>query len=221
MTIKAARFAGSDCDAMFESNARWLRIAFIVGAITDGVALLPMVFPSLAKILWGLDGMSASFWFAMHYGAALMLGWTGVVDLGCNSADRTKVRRGGHGTGHRRADGRRSAGRHSRRHRRSPTDPDCSAAIDLVSALRGCLLRIKRRAPTMTEAGQASSNNWRHLASVGSLALGAIGVVSILHRSHAVDFQPYFGNLHPVAAVALAGPLASSRCSFSRRADGS
>ena len=79
MTIKAARFAGSDCDVMFESNARWLRIAFIVGAITDGVALLPMVFPSLAKILWGLDGMPASFWFAMHYGAALMLGWTGLL----------------------------------------------------------------------------------------------------------------------------------------------
>ena len=59
----------------------------------------------------------------------------------------------------------------------------------------------------MTEVGQASSNNWLHLACVGSLALGAIGVVSILHRSHAVDFQPYFGNLHPVAAVALAAAI--------------
>jgi hypothetical protein len=64
---------------MFGSKPRWLRIAFIVGAITDGVALLPMVFPSAARMLWGLDGMPAGFWFAMHYGAALMLGWTGLL----------------------------------------------------------------------------------------------------------------------------------------------
>ena len=64
---------------MFESKAKWLRIAFIVGAITDGVAVLPMVYPPLARILWGLDGMPASFWFAMYYGAALMLGWTGLL----------------------------------------------------------------------------------------------------------------------------------------------
>ena len=64
---------------MFESKAKWLRIAFIVGAITDGVAVLPMVYPPLARILWGLDGMPGSFWFAMYYGAALMLGWTGLL----------------------------------------------------------------------------------------------------------------------------------------------
>lgn len=64
---------------MFESKARWLRIAFIVGAIADGVALLPMVLPAPAGILWGLDDMPSSFWFAMYYGAALMLGWTGLL----------------------------------------------------------------------------------------------------------------------------------------------
>jgi len=64
---------------MFESKARWLRIAFIVGAIMDGVALLPMLLPAPARILWGLDDMPSSFWFAMYYGAALMLGWTGLL----------------------------------------------------------------------------------------------------------------------------------------------
>jgi len=79
MTIKVLRFKGSDGDAMFESNGRWLRIAFTVGAITDGVALLPMVLPSAARMLWGLEDMPGSFWFAMYYGAALMLGWTGLL----------------------------------------------------------------------------------------------------------------------------------------------
>ncbi|MBI4733389.1 MAG: hypothetical protein HY779_00945 [Rubrobacteridae bacterium] len=53
-----------------------LKIAFIVGAITDALALLPMLIQPLAKLLWGFDDVSVSYRFAMGYGASLMLGWT-------------------------------------------------------------------------------------------------------------------------------------------------
>jgi hypothetical protein len=53
-----------------------LRTAFLVGAFTDAGALFPMLFPSLAKILWDLRDVSGSYRFAMGYGASLMFGWT-------------------------------------------------------------------------------------------------------------------------------------------------
>jgi len=53
-----------------------LRTALIAGAITDTTALLPMLFPSLADFFWGFRDVSASYRFAMGYGASLMLGWT-------------------------------------------------------------------------------------------------------------------------------------------------
>lgn len=55
---------------------RLLRIAFGVGALTDAVALLPMLIPALAKLLWGVGETPAIYRFAMSYGASLMLGWT-------------------------------------------------------------------------------------------------------------------------------------------------
>jgi hypothetical protein len=57
-------------------DARLLRIAFLVAAITDAVALLPMLFPPLANLLWGFRNASGPYRFAMGYGASLMLGWT-------------------------------------------------------------------------------------------------------------------------------------------------
>ena len=57
-------------------DARLLRIAFLVAAITDAVALLPMLFPPLANLLWGFRDASGTYRFAMGYGASLMLGWT-------------------------------------------------------------------------------------------------------------------------------------------------
>jgi hypothetical protein len=53
-----------------------LRVAFLAGAITDALALFPMLIPSLAKILWGFEDVSGEYRFAMGYGASLMLGWT-------------------------------------------------------------------------------------------------------------------------------------------------
>jgi hypothetical protein len=53
-----------------------LRAAFLAGAVTDAAALLPMLFPPLAELLWGFHDTSGSYRFAMGYGASLMLGWT-------------------------------------------------------------------------------------------------------------------------------------------------
>jgi hypothetical protein len=54
----------------------WLRIAFLAGAITDALALVPMLSPSMARLVWGFGDPSGSYRFAMGYGASLMLGWT-------------------------------------------------------------------------------------------------------------------------------------------------
>ena len=55
---------------------RWLKIAFAAGAFTDALALVPMLSPHMARLLWGIDTSAASYLFAMGYGASLMLGWT-------------------------------------------------------------------------------------------------------------------------------------------------
>jgi len=53
-----------------------LRAAFLVGAVTDALALLPMIVPPLARILWGFEEFPGPYAFAMGYGASLMFGWT-------------------------------------------------------------------------------------------------------------------------------------------------
>ena len=58
------------------TEERWLRVAFLAGALTDAMALLPMLFPSMARLLWGFEHPSGAYVFAMGYGASLMLGWT-------------------------------------------------------------------------------------------------------------------------------------------------
>ena len=59
-----------------DRQERLLRTAFLVGAVTDAAALLPMLFPPFAALLWGFHDTSGSYRFAMGYGASLMLGWT-------------------------------------------------------------------------------------------------------------------------------------------------
>ncbi|MFI5323209.1 MAG: hypothetical protein ACHQ6U_06700 [Thermodesulfobacteriota bacterium] len=61
---------------MNSSAERFLRIAFLAGAVTDACALLPMLFPRFASLLWGFRDYSGNSRFAMGYGASLMLGWT-------------------------------------------------------------------------------------------------------------------------------------------------
>src|SRR5512147_656114 len=55
---------------------RLLRLAFAAGAITDALALVPMLVPAMAMRLWGFEDVSGAYRFAMGYGASLMLGWT-------------------------------------------------------------------------------------------------------------------------------------------------
>ena len=61
------------------SDERFLRIAFLAGAITDAAALLPMLIPRLAAWVWGFRDVPGSYRFAMWYGAALMFGWTALL----------------------------------------------------------------------------------------------------------------------------------------------
>lgn len=61
---------------MSNGQERLLRIAFLSGAVTDALALVPMLFPPMAKLLWGFDDARGAYRFAMGYGASLMLGWT-------------------------------------------------------------------------------------------------------------------------------------------------
>ena len=58
------------------ATARVLRAVFLAGAVTDAVALLPMLLPSLATLLWGLRDVSDSYQLAMRCAASLMFGWT-------------------------------------------------------------------------------------------------------------------------------------------------
>ena len=55
-----------------------LRISFLVGAITDGLAVILMVFPSIGSTLFGANSSrsGAEYRFAMGIGVSLMAGWT-------------------------------------------------------------------------------------------------------------------------------------------------
>ena len=64
---------------MQERETQLLRCAFLLGAITDALALVPMLFPEMASLLWGFGDSTGSYRFAMGYGASLMLGWTALL----------------------------------------------------------------------------------------------------------------------------------------------
>jgi hypothetical protein len=54
----------------------WLKLSFIIGAVVDALALIPMVVPWVAKILWGFEDFNGIYYFAMGMGASLMAAWT-------------------------------------------------------------------------------------------------------------------------------------------------
>jgi hypothetical protein len=64
---------------MTERRERLLRTAFLLGAVTDALAVIPMLSPPMASLLWGFSDQSGAYRFAMGYGATLMLGWTGLL----------------------------------------------------------------------------------------------------------------------------------------------
>ena len=60
---------------------RWLRISYWVGAVTDCVAAVQMLYPPLFKFGMGLSGFNpgSDYRYAMGMGASLMLGWTALL----------------------------------------------------------------------------------------------------------------------------------------------
>ena len=61
------------------NQERILRIAFLAGAVTDALAVVPMLAPPVSKLLWGFHDISGAYRFAMGYVASLMLGWTALL----------------------------------------------------------------------------------------------------------------------------------------------
>lgn len=55
-----------------------LKIAFWIGAITDGLATIIMIFPELRVYIFGSDNLNLTpeYRYALGMGAALMAGWT-------------------------------------------------------------------------------------------------------------------------------------------------
>lgn len=62
-----------------QDGERVLQKVFILGALIDAAALLPMLFRPLARLMWGLEEMNGSYAFAMRLGAGLMAGWTSLL----------------------------------------------------------------------------------------------------------------------------------------------
>jgi hypothetical protein len=53
-----------------------LKLAYLLGGITDLLVFLMMVFPQFATAFWGIEGFTEEYYFAMGMGAPLMLAWT-------------------------------------------------------------------------------------------------------------------------------------------------
>jgi hypothetical protein len=59
-----------------KNQIKWLKIAYLAGIITDVLALVPMLYPPIAELMWGFDKFNGEYLFAMGFGASSMLGWT-------------------------------------------------------------------------------------------------------------------------------------------------
>jgi len=71
----------------------WLRISYWVGAVLDGLYVIPMLSPKIGGALYRIENFSpgVEYRYAMAVGAALMLGWTFLLIW----ADRKPVERRG------------------------------------------------------------------------------------------------------------------------------
>ncbi len=61
---------------MDRRSERWLRGAFIAGALTDALALIPLLHAGTARLLWGIQVDGGAQRLVAHSAAALMAGWT-------------------------------------------------------------------------------------------------------------------------------------------------
>jgi len=64
---------------MTDRHAQLLRTAFFAGAVTDALAVIPMLSPTMARVLWGFEDLGGPYRFAMGYAASLMAAWTGLL----------------------------------------------------------------------------------------------------------------------------------------------
>lgn len=64
---------------MADRRNQLLRAAFLAGALTDALAVIPMLSPSVARWILGFEDMSEPYRFAMGYAASLMTGWTALL----------------------------------------------------------------------------------------------------------------------------------------------
>jgi hypothetical protein len=75
------------------SKIVWLRVSYWVGAILDGLWVIPMLIPRLGGAVYGIEDFNpgVEYRYAMGVGVALMLGWTFLLVW----ADRKPVERRG------------------------------------------------------------------------------------------------------------------------------
>ncbi|TAL59482.1 MAG: hypothetical protein EPN88_17240 [Bacteroidetes bacterium] len=61
-----------------DTKIKLLKIAFWIGAITDALAAIIMIFPQLRTYIFGSDNFSitSEYRYALGLGASLMVGWT-------------------------------------------------------------------------------------------------------------------------------------------------
>ena len=71
----------------------FLRISYWLGAVLDGLMVIPMLCPRIGGIMFGIDNFNPGndYKYAMMVGASLMLGWTVLLIW----ADRKPVERKG------------------------------------------------------------------------------------------------------------------------------
>jgi hypothetical protein len=63
---------------MMKNSILFIRICYYIGAVVDLMATIPLMFPDIAKLMFGLNDFSANndYLYASRIGASLMLGWT-------------------------------------------------------------------------------------------------------------------------------------------------
>lgn len=61
------------------TRGRLLSAAFLAGALTDAVPVIPLVLPAAAALLWGFDDDSGAGRLTTGYAASLMLAWAGLL----------------------------------------------------------------------------------------------------------------------------------------------
>ncbi|HMF31441.1 MAG TPA: hypothetical protein VKK79_08510 [Candidatus Lokiarchaeia archaeon] len=59
-----------------KSPSFWLKLAFLAGIIADALAILPLLLPIGADLMWGFTAFSGPYFFTAGTAAVLMGGWT-------------------------------------------------------------------------------------------------------------------------------------------------